>query len=279
MNYKVGIKATMVALMAALVTKGAIYVCNQHSTPDNGAETAYATMLTTDEEVDNNDDEKSEETDMPEILSVEDHLEDRGWLLAQGIDEETEMAFAVLPGTHAADIPDEEWERLCRPLTASDTVRPKRDCTVVIMARKNKMMERKTFSFSFCRFVENNMAVNGGNNGIMRRLFFAYDNEHPLTINYDYGNTSVEDLCRTANDQGKLDNLYLAFNDEEERNAFHVDSIRTYSSASPTEESLQKHYPSIAFINVRKATSNNENSHTPPTSNPDQEYGLKLTDL
>lgn len=270
MNIKFILKAAAITALAALMTEGALYVKD------------HKLSFHRDEETKDVGNEKKEEKD---ILNVEDHLADLGWLIANGIDG-AEISYAVFPGMTAPDLSDDEWKRNGQPLLPTDTLRPKRNCVVAIRGEKEGNKMTQVIPFDFCRFVETIIDTNDGDNGIKEQLFLAFTDELPLLINYDYNDICVEDLCKSECDRGKLDNFYMAFHDEED--SFQVDSILTYSAATPTDEALQKYYPPIAFINVRRTTaSHTPNSDaitantkpTPPMPAPNSEGYVDWTDL
>ena len=198
------------------------------------------------------------ETTSQNFLDINDNLSDKGWLQASGKNG-ARLSYTVFWGKAMPKVSDEEWKRISKQLLPNDTLRPKRNCVVAVRAEKDRNLVTQHFTFNFCRFVENIMRnPNNENDTILKQLLFSYSQHQPLVINYD---NLMEDVCDSQGDRGKLDNLYLSFKDDED-GGYHIDSVRTYSTASPKDEALQDTYPPIAFINASKMGLNKNNTVT-----------------
>lgn len=185
----------------------------------------------------------------PTMLDITDSLALKGWLLAT-VPEGTSLVYAVVEGHEPLTVSDSSWLQFSYPLSANDTLRPKRNCKIMLRAEaEGKSPVYTIVNFDFCAFVETAIRSQDIELGhILRQLFQSYNTRRPLLISYDY---TVEDECRDHGDRGLLDNFRLSMQGRAEGNVtYHIDSIRTYSTYSPMEEVLQPDYPPIAFINV-----------------------------
>ena len=231
-NVKKYLTALIVAIMAAAVTRGALYVwANKDNVPT--AATSPVKSKTTDE---NSDSVR---------LEVEDHLSEEGWLLAKA-DSGTVLRYAVIPGKTIPEPLEVDWQKMGRLFHDTDTLYPKCDCVVAIQAEKDGKIMKKSLTFDYCAFVERLLRSNNSNAGtVLRQLLFSFSQTQPLVISYDY---LIEDSCKLQEDMGIFDILHERL-DEEADIPCHVDSIRSYTTASPCDEALLKTYPPVAFIN------------------------------
>ncbi|MCR4959527.1 MAG: hypothetical protein K6B13_13145 [Prevotella sp.] len=220
------------AVVAAVITACILQFCDERP---------HAKLTTQDQE--------SVIDPTPIMLNITDSLALKGWLLAT-VPEGTSLVYAVVEGHEPLTVSDSSWQQFSCPLSANDTLRPKRNCNIMLRAEtEGKSPVYTIVKFDFCAFVETAIRSQDTQLGhILRQLFQSYSTRHPLLISYDY---TVEDECRDNGDRGLLDNFRLSMQGMTEGNvSYHIDSIRTYSTYSPMEEVLQPDYPPIAFINV-----------------------------
>lgn len=237
--------AVGVAVLAAAITTGGIELWDRMHSPASNDVNSPTTLQ-----------DETAALHNEANFGVEDNLDQYGWLRAfitmyNSKLGEPQLSFAITPGMEESELSEAEWERLGQPLHSTDTIRPKRNCVIHIRTHfDGHTASQDCYSFNFCAFVDSAIRTRNDKSAVDLRkmlwqLFNSYSKERPLVYNvYDFG----EFISKIHTDEGNFDVLCNMLSSEEE--TYQIDSISTYSDASPTAEALLTTYPPISYINI-----------------------------
>jgi len=195
-----------------------------------------------------------EEVPLVVPLTIDNHLEDEGWLCAT-TDDGAGWKIKYLLRNDINDLGNDiDWSEDLSLLAATDTLRPKHNAAIFICAYSDsKHFAVQRFTFSFCNYVNQLFRISKTSKAADIDHFAqltSYSENRTLTVLYD---GIVEDVLKKHSDKSRLEKLMRGVKNSEYR----IDSVETYRN-DYLDHPLSPAYPLLKFVSCKSISSPEE---------------------